>query len=93
MGYNPRLKVLFEFCQQKNKYSFLTTVNLFNAKTKVSKFQSLTTWDNGNQLTYPVKYIDAGYKDQNNDDQDIDEAKSTGFEVIRQEVLCHTNLA
>ena len=26
-------------------------------------FQSLTTWDSGNQLTYPVKYIDIGYKD------------------------------
>ena len=38
--------------------------------------QSLTTWDSGNQLTYPVKYIDIGYKD---DLPKEDEAKETGF--------------
>ena len=46
--------------------------------------QSLTTWDNGNQLTYPVKYIDPGYKDQNGDSRNkAQEAKSTGFEVMK----------
>ena len=46
-------------------------------------FQSLTTWDNGNQLTYPVKYIDPGYKDQNGASRNkAQEAKSTGFEVM-----------
>ena len=50
--------------------------------------QSLTTWDNGNQLTYPVKYIDPGYKDQNGDSRNkAQEAKSTGFEVIKSDEL------
>ena len=45
-------------------------------------FQSLITWDNGNQLTYPVKYIDPGYKIENRvSGQSGEEAKSTGFEV------------
>ena len=92
MGYNPRLKVLFGILLTEKIDISFTTVNLFNAKTKISIFQSLTTWDNGNQLTYPVKYIDAGYKDQNNDDQDNDEAKSTGFEVIKQTLLCQTHI-
>lgn len=37
----------------------------------------MTTWDSGNQLTYPVKYIDIGYKDDLNPKED--EAKQTGF--------------
>ena len=41
--------------------------------------QSLTTWDSGNQLTYPVKYIDIGYKDDLSENED--EAKETGFLV------------
>merc|ERR1719219_3395919 len=40
------------------------------------RINSLTTWDSGNQLTYPVKYIDIGYKDDLPND---DEAKETGF--------------
>ena len=40
--------------------------------------QSLTTWDSGNQLTYPVKYIDIGYKDDLPRD---DVAKETSFHV------------
>ena len=39
--------------------------------------QSLTTMDAGNQLTYPVKYIDIGYKDDLN--LNNDEAKETGY--------------
>ena len=50
--------------------------------------QSLTTWDNGNQLTYPVKYIDPGYKDQNGDSRNKAQvAKSTGFEVMKSDEL------
>ena len=46
-------------------------------------FQSLVTLDYGNALTYPVKYIDPGYKDQNGaTSESTEEAKSTGFEVI-----------
>ena len=41
--------------------------------------QSLTTWDSGNQLTYPVKYIDIGYKDDLGSKED--EATDTGFHV------------
>jgi hypothetical protein len=41
--------------------------------------QSLTTWDGGNQLTYPVKYIDIGYKDDLVPKEE--EAKETGFHV------------
>ena len=45
-------------------------------------FQSITTWDFGNQLTYPVKYIDPGYKDEDSaSSKSKEEAKSTGFEV------------
>ena len=41
--------------------------------------QSLTTWDSGNQLTYPVKYIDIGYKDDLSLRDDV--AKETSFHV------------
>ena len=43
-------------------------------------FQSLITWDSGNQLTYPVKYIDPGYEVENKASGQ-EEAKSTGYEV------------
>ena len=41
--------------------------------------QSLTTWDSGNQLTYPVKYIGIGYDDHQAPKED--EAKETGYSV------------
>ena len=65
----------------------MCTLNVqFNFKTPY--LQSLTTWDNGNQLTYPVKYIDPGYKDQNGDSRNKAQvAKSTGFEVMKSDEL------
>ena len=44
-----------------------------------SWFQSLTTWDGGNQLTYPVKYHDIGYKEDLKDKEE--DARLTGFQV------------
>ena len=41
--------------------------------------QSLTTWDSGNQLTYPVKYIGIGYDDHQGPKDD--EAEETGYSV------------
>ena len=41
--------------------------------------QSLTTWDGGNQLTYPVKYHDIGYKEDLIPKEK--EAEETGFQV------------
>ena len=43
------------------------------------RLQSLTTWDSGNQLTYPVKYIGIGYDDHQAPKED--EAKETGYSV------------
>ena len=40
----------------------------------------MTTWDEGNQLTYPLKYHDIGYKD-GEDGDGSEEAKATGFHV------------
>ena len=39
--------------------------------------QSLTTWDEGNQLTYPLKYHDIGYKEE----EEKEEAEATGYQV------------
>ena len=69
--------------KMKFKISFTRLLVLFEII-----LQSLTTWDNGNQLTYPVKYIDPGYKDQNGDSRNkAQEAKSTGFEVLKYDIL------
>ena len=42
-------------------------------------FKSLTTWDDGNQLTYPVKYHDIGYQEEPGNANK--EAEATGFQV------------
>ena len=41
--------------------------------------QRLTTWDGGNQLTYPVKYHDIGCREDLKDREE--DARSTGFQV------------
>ena len=60
-----------------NPFRFTTTLG-YNPRLK-----SLTTWDNGNQLTYPVKYHDIGYTDERNlaAARAEKEAQSTGYEV------------
>ena len=74
---------LNDYMKMKFKISFTRLLVLFEII-----LQSLTTWDNGNQLTYPVKYIDPGYKDQNGDSRNkAQEAKSTGFEVLKYDIL------
>ena len=42
--------------------------------------QSLTTWDGGNQLTYPIKYHAIGYKENLNEN----EPNSTGYSLQKQ---------
>ena len=52
-------------------------------------WQSLTTWDSGNQLTYPLKYHDIGYKDEVEEDEEVivtgvkvHSTQDTGFPII-----------
>ena len=66
-----------------NPFEFTTTLG-YNPRLK-----SLTTWDGGNQLTYPVKYHDIGYKEDldvvpvaNTTGFQIHSAKDTGLQVI-----------
>ena len=49
-------------------------------KSNLYLFQSLTTWDGGNQLTYPIKYHAIGYKETQNEN----EANSTGYSLQKQ---------
>ena len=49
--------------------------------TVASLFQSLVTWDSGNQLTYPIKYHSITYKEDNRPPH----ANATGFVVETQE--------
>ena len=39
--------------------------------------KSLTTWDGGNQLTYPIKYHAIGYREETEEE----EIKVTGYSV------------
>ena len=67
LGYNPRLKV--------DRWKMLLLS--FNVVACVPFSQSLTTWDEGNQLTYPLKYHDIGYKEED----EKEEAEATGYQV------------
>ena len=51
--------------------------------------QSLVTWDGGNQLTYPIKYIAIGYGEDEPKELkvdrtgfELDEARAPGLKVI-----------
>nr|XP_040569630.1 LOW QUALITY PROTEIN: uncharacterized protein LOC121119077 [Lepeophtheirus salmonis] len=56
-----------------NPFSFTTMLG-YNPE-----LQSLTTWDSGNQLTYPIKYIDIGYRDRAEDA--LKTVDKTGFQI------------
>lgn len=61
---NTKIRLALDLYQSKLLDSSLTFTNPFRKTTAVAynaKKQELFTWDNGNQLTYPVRYISIGY--------------------------------
>merc|ERR1719219_362260 len=77
---DTRIRFALDLYKNKLQDVELPFTNPFKYTTSLGynpRLNSLTTWDSGNQLTYPVKYIDIGYKD--NLSTGNDEAKETGF--------------
>ena len=72
LGYNSRIQV--QNGVSRDQYE------LENLIWRWSFYQSLTTWDGGNQLTYPIKYHAIGYKESLNEN----EANSTGYSLQKQ---------
>lgn len=61
---NTKIRLALDLYKSKVLDTALTFTNPFRKTTAVaynSKKQELFTWDNGNQLTYPVRYNAIGY--------------------------------